>query len=356
MRLKICFVYPWATYGGVERVLLSRLIAFKEAHLSIDVDLMFLQDAGGVTPLREALRNKGIEARVIVSPDFDFLVKYDLVFCIDCPQVFALCERRGFRYLAECHTTYEANRKYLDLLPASCEAVVTPSELFSNRIKCEIDDTSSVDVFVLRNFVPCEIPDNQFEFHRPGWVRKPILFLGRMDKHKDPLALLDSFSIVEEMQPGKYMCVFCGPQSPEVDMDNEIEKRGLQSKVIVLPAIPLISVNAFIKIIKANQGIFVSPSIGESFGLSAAEAINGGLPVVLSNIEEHCYLVQEYHDKFTYELGDTIKFAERILDVFDSYEILANLTLEIREKFSSRSFLDDWSMLLEKLGLGSKAA
>lgn len=351
MSFKFCFVYPWATLGGVERVLLNRLIAFNDADLPIEVDLMFLHDSGGAEPLRYALKKMGFGARVIVAPDFTPEVAYDLVFCIDCPQAFELCERRNFRFLAECHTSYIDNRKYLRTLPANCEIVVTPSKLFSDRVRNELGELDAVEVVELRNFVPWDIRCDLNAFYLPGWVGKPILFFGRMDMHKDPIALLDAFSSLDREHPGRFICILCGPSSAEIDIAEEIRMRNLISKVVLLPPVPFNSAGVLLDMVKRKGGVFVSPSKGESFGLSAAEAICTGLPVILSDIEEHRLLVQGYEDRFTYQLGKIKSLAERITDAFDNYEPASEAVLEIRERISSKGFIEDWNVLLGKLNL-----
>lgn len=351
MSFKLCFVYPWATLGGVERVLLNRLVAFNGVRPLIEVDLMFLHDSGGAEPLRHSLKKWGVNARVIVAPDFAPETAYDLVFCIDCPQAFELCERRNFRFLVECHTSYIYNRKYLQNLPASCEIVVTPSSLFSDRIKGELCISSTLEVVELSNFVPWDVIHDRGSQHPPGWVGIPILFFGRMDTHKDPLALLDAFCIIERMRPGIFFCILCGPQSAEIDILKEVRMRSLISKVLVLPPLPFSATNSLLEMVKRSGGVFISPSKGESFGLSAAEAICAGLPVILSDIEEHCALVQGHESKFIYQLGSKHSLSEKIINVFDNYLVSSNAVLEIRERLSSRAFLENWNALLMKLNL-----
>ena len=43
MQTRVCFIYPWATFGGVERVLLNRVLAFKHYLPEISVDIYFIQ-------------------------------------------------------------------------------------------------------------------------------------------------------------------------------------------------------------------------------------------------------------------------------------------------------------------------
>lgn len=351
MRPRFCFVYPWATLGGVERVLLNRLIAFNDAGFPFDVDIMFLHDSGGAQPLRNTLKALGIEAQVLVERDFAPEVFYDMVFCIDCPQAFELCERRKFRFIAECHTSYVDNRKYLLDLPAACELIVTPSTLFGSRIRSELHNSKGIEVFELDNFVPWDISESPDVLDPPGWKKRPILFFGRMDKHKDPVALLDAFGELERKKPGSFFCILCGPQSTELDISNEVHARKLFHSVLTLPPVSFGSTTALLDLVKKTGGIFVSPSKGESFGLAAAEAICAGLPVVLSDIQEHRELVSGEDEKFTYRLGDVQSLGERIEEIFLNYEDACASILEIRERFSSVVFLEKWDFLLRKLNI-----
>lgn len=345
---KVCFVYPWATLGGVERVLLNRLLAFKAMPSPPDVDIVFLHDSGGAAPFIDVIREFEVRARVIVSHDLPFDGQYDVVFCIDCPQAFSMCERRGFRYVAECHTSYVENRQYLKELPGSCELVISPSHLFAERLMAEVGGAGR-EVMLLRNFVPWDVTSSVDGFAFPKWLRKPVLFLGRLDRLKNPLELLDAFEHLERVYPGGYMCVFCGPASKEIDMHKEIERRRLSSKVLLLPPVPFGAVWSLMGMVRESGGLFVSPSRGESFGLSVAEAISCGLPVVLSDIPEHRWLVDEYNQLLVYNLNDSRMLADRIVEVFNDYSEVSGKMLHLRENFSSRVFLGDWERLERKL-------
>lgn len=350
MASKVCFVYPWATFGGVERVLLNRLTAFATAALDLDVELVFLHDAGGLPALRDYIHRHGLSAGVRIDPGFSPAAgDHDLVFCIDAPQAIDTCHRRQVPYVVECHTSYADNRLYLRSLPASCRAVLTPSALFSERIRNELPPTHAPRVSELRNFVPWEHGRSADVPRFPAWTRRPLLFFGRMDDLKNPLALLDAFQRIETERPGEFMLVFCGPASGELDLLHEIQQRGLNAHVVVLPAVPFASAAALFDMLAAARGVFVSPSRGESFGLSAAEALGAGVPVVLSDLAEHRFLVRGHEDHFTYPQGQPAALAEKALRVLDDYESAVQAACVLRERFSTAIFLDDWQMLMQRL-------
>lgn len=351
MQTRVCFIYPWATFGGVERVLLNRALAFKHYLPSIKVDFYFLHDSGGLLPLASAMSQYGLEATssIVYSIERD----YDLVFIIDCPQAIDLCVQRSQRYVVECHTSYAENRSYLANLPDSCERVITPSPIFSDLIRNEFPRLR-VGISELRNFVPWDINslESDSDTCLPNWTRKPILFFGRLDRLKDPLSLLDAFQILDRRRRGEFMLLFCGPKSPEIDLEKEISKRSLEGNTVTLPAIPFASAGRLFDAVSRSEGLFVSPSKGESFGLSAAEAISSLIPVVLSDIKAHVNLVSDYEQELTYPLGDTKQLSARIEAVFDGYTGACEAVANARNTFSATSFIEDWKLLFQELDIG----
>lgn len=344
----LCFIYPWATLGGVERVLLNRALAFKQYLPSIKVDFFFLHDSGGLRPMSSAIEEYGLTNQASIASSLTH--SYDLAFAIDCPQAISLCEQRSQRYVVECHTAYTENRTYLKKIPKSCERIITPSTAFSDALKIEYPSLAS-RITELRNFVPWDVEptDTSPRAYLPKWTRKPILFFGRLDKLKDPLSLLDAFETLNKVHKHKYMLLLCGPRSPEIDIPKEIKRRSLEQCTVFLPAVPFAAARRLFEAVSEASGIFVSPSKGESFGLSAAEAISSLVPVVLSNIPAHANLVHGYEMQLTYPLGKADILAERIIDVFERYHDVRKIMGSLRNKFSAKSFIEDWNLLFREL-------
>ena len=352
MQTRVCFIYPWATFGGVERVLLNRALAFKHYLPEIMVNFYFLHDSGGLAPLAAAMTQYGLNATSSILIESSLDQNYDLAFIIDCPQAIELCVSRSQRYVVECHTFYEENRRYLANLPKTCERIITPSSVFSDLLRNEFP-TLPAPVSELRNFVPWDLPSQVISSDNclPPWPRKPILFFGRLDRLKDPLSLLDAFQLLEHRRKGKFMLLFCGPDSSEINLNKEILKRSLGGLSVVLPPVPFASAGRLLNSVAQSGGLFVSPSKGESFGLSAAEAISMILPVVLSDIKAHVNLVNGYEQIFTYPLGDTKKLVSRIEAVFDDYDNACKAVACVRNAFSAISFIEDWKHLFYELDI-----
>jgi glycosyltransferase involved in cell wall biosynthesis len=350
MRREICFIYPWATFGGVERMLLNRAAAFASVNAPIRMNLHFQHNAGGLKHLTEAIGRLSLSGfcRIVETLPDDC----DLFVAIDSEEaVNTLCTQR-LRYIVECHTAYAENRTYLKRLPESCEKVLVPSAEFLKKIVMEHPRLSKRCELV-RNFVPWDLlpNENRKEISLPGWHRRPILFLGRMDGLKNPSELLDAFEVIEAKRPGQFLLLFCGPIMPEFDLQKELKTRRLMSSCVYMPPVPFTSVQKLLRAIATRKGIFVSPSRDESFGLSAAEAISYGVPVVLSDIEAHRSLTGTHREAFTYALGDPKGLAARVFAVIDNYEYMLNAVSDLRKSLSSTSFLSDWNKLMTELKL-----
>jgi len=350
MQIKVCFVYPWATFGGCERVFINRALAFKQYLPETTVDFYFMQDAGGLSAFSSALKEYQLNGSASLVDSLDR--EYDLISLVDCPQAIDVCSKKAAPYIVECHTPYEENRKYLFDLPEKCKFIVTPSMSFSKLVKNEFPSLAD-SVVVLRNFVPWDISLSRANsnIELPAWSRKPILFFARMDKLKDPISLLDAFEVLEKRRKKEFMLLFCGPLSPEINVHKEISKRKLDGVSVVLPPIPFASAEALMNAVASAGGVFVSPSRGESFGLSAAEAISSVMPVALSDINEHADLVGNHKALFTYPLGDREALTDRIEYLFDHYADARNAAMQARNAFSAKSFIEDWISLLDRMGI-----
>ena len=348
MNTKICFAYPWATFGGCERVFINRAMAFKTFLPGVQVDFFFLSDGGGLKSFSAALKKYGLDSVASVVPSLDS--SYEVVSLVDCPHLFSELNSSGQRYIVECHTPYAENRRYLSALPSECRVVATPSSRFSDLVRNEFPFLTA-PVLELNNFVPWDIEEYQSREHigLPEWTRRPILFFGRMDKLKDPIALLDAFQIIESRRKGEFLLILCGPKSVEIDVESEIVKRGLGGTVVVMPPIPFHSASSLMESVRRAGGVFVSPSRGESFGLSAAEAISSLLPPVLSDIDAHLDLVADAGDLFTFQLGDINSLASRIEYLLDNHSNTESVLRRLRGNFSAERFISDWETLLNQV-------
>jgi len=347
MSTKICFAYPWATFGGCERVFINRAIAFKKYFPGVKIDFLFLSDGGGLRNFVAALKKYHVDD--IASIVSSLHSSYQFVSLVDCPQLIGKLRSANQRYIVECHTGYVENRRYLSTLPVECRFVAAPSSRFREKLSREFPSIQ-VPILELPNFVPWDIEEYKAvkEFHFPEWTRRPILFLGRMDNLKDPISLLDAFELIEKRREGEFMLLLCGPRSVEIDIEREISKRGLYGNTVLLPPIPFHAASTLMDAVRKAGGIFVSPSRSESFGLSVAEAISSLLPPALSNIDAHLDLIGDFEDLYTFPLGNTNSLADRIEYLLDNHLSTQDVLRKMRDNFSATRFVISWERLFNE--------
>ncbi|CUZ34458.1 MULTISPECIES: glycosyltransferase family 4 protein [Serratia] len=348
MLRKIAFIYPWATHGGVEKVMLTRAKLLNDTGI-YQIDVLFTHDSGAAKAINSALSDcKNVNVK-IVSLNYLQEQNYHYIFCIDFPAALEFCHTKKLKYFAECHTPYKDNRAYLSNIPESCSAILCPSNLFMEQLEPELKKVPC-QLSLLRNFVPWDHVSHDADSipTLPRWSRRPILFLGRMDKLKNPLELLDAFVSLKARHPEKYMLLLCGPQSSEIDINTELASRGLIGDAVVLPPVPFLKVDKLLIAVSKANGIFISPSTGESFGLSASEAICSDIPVVLSDIEAHRYLVAPREKEFTYPLHGARQLSEKIEFISENYANSKVSLSELKDKFSAHAFMSDWDELLRR--------
>jgi len=341
---KLAFLYPWATVGGVERMLLNRAMALATTGGDLAADFIFTHDSGGAANLHMALAKIDSSARVLVYPLSELDVNYDLYICIDFPDAITKCDQAGLKYAVECHTAYKENRLYLQKLSSKCKFVAAPSRTFANEIRHEIP--SEIPLITLEN--PVIRQPSRFESSLPPqiWQKIPILFLGRHDDLKNPTAILDLMVLDKINGNSDYFAIFCGPQWKEYNLTERADSRDVREKIVILPPIQFHSTQNLFALVKKSKGLFISPSSGESFGLAAAEAIVAGLPVILSNIPAHLALVSPFTEYFAYNLGDSEDLLSKANWISENYLAALKYIEILQKKILQDNFSQQWKDVL----------
>ena len=258
--------------------------------------------------------------------------KYDYIFAIDTPEILEMTKQYE-KIFIECHTAYKDNRQYIKKLPKSLAGVIVPSEHFKEDIKVELKEDLQKKLFVLENFVP----QTQLNFNKKPYFNKiPICYLGRMDKLKNTEEVIDIFEEANKKMDDRFMLVLAGPIQSEMKIDKIIKEKNLENKYLYLPPIPFHKVPQFLQLIGLHNGIFISASKGESFGLSVAEAIVNELPVLLS--DNHHELVNG-NSKYLYTLGDIDEAVQKLADITQDYQSAKKEMIELKNKYGHQTFI-----------------
>lgn len=338
MPFEVCFAYPWATLGGVERVFLNRAQAFLAEGEDVRMHVHYAADGGGLAAFEAAIASMGLRSRIDIVREFD-PSRYDAVCVIDAPDLLPARDALSkTRWIVECHTPYPHNRAYLEDLPDDAMEILVPSPTFATMLARE-RPALAARIRVLRNCVMPGVVDHVPT--TPRWARRPLLFFGRMDELKNPQALIDLLAALDRRRPGAFFVIAAGPEVPGYDFDGRVAALNLRDCVLRLPPIAFLRTHAFLAAMRQAGAIMVSPSRGESFGLAAAESMAAGLPVLLSRLPEHAALVGNDHAHL-FDPDDAEDAAARIEALSDAYDARSSAMLRLATQWGAPAFVADW--------------
>lgn len=341
--LELLYVYKIASFGGVERVLLNRAEVFKRHNVGCRISLYFYEDEGAMEQIHDYVGKHDLGSHLRIVPKIN-AATYDYVISIDTPEVL----NSGIpleKILFECHTTYYNNQRYLAKLPDGIRLIAVPSEAAKSDI-VERFPLLMNKLIVVRNFIPAH--DSQVSVSPKVWEKRPLLYLGRFDEHKNFTEVLDIFQHYLELFGDDLFLLLVGPIVGKIDLPAELSRRNISGRTVVMPPVSFDRVWQVYSMVKQHQGCFISASMAESFGLSAAEALTAGLPVMLSGIATHIDLVAGALT-YVYPLGDAVAGARKLRGVVENYDrAVADAELFGRQ-FSEDRFLSDWQKFLAQL-------
>ena len=339
--MDVLIIYQFCTFGGVERAVLNRARTLKKHGLEVTISVGYLRDFGALRSFQDYIRAHELDDRLsaflIAEDSFPDPADYDLVLNIDTPQIFKRT-RTAKNIYVECHTPYIENRQYLQTVPKNTRGIIVPSESFRALIESEFPHLPPV--FVLPNPVSDEFfniqPSSEFDF----FSKHPIAYFARLDELKNFSEAVEIFELFSVAGETMFLVIGNGAE----DKLNSFEEKGLLGKTLFRDHLDFDLAPALVDLVRRHRGIFISPSKGESFGLSAAEFISGGVPVMLSDIPAHRELVN-HDERFLYPLGEIKTAQARITDLMENWETMHGLMTSYSAKFKGDAFINAWKKL-----------
>lgn len=307
--IKTLSIYKYCTLGGVERCLLDRAMLYKR--LPITCYICFMNASENMLAIfQNYILSHHLETKLkIITYKQIQEHQFDFISAIDTPEVLNQFESIH----VECHTGYLKNRLYLNDLPDSIDKIIVPSKPFANIILNE-HSLDRKKVCVLPNFVTKQSASKPIQ---KKWNKKIIFYFGRLDTLKNYHELLDIFEVVNRLD-NNFLFYILSPSLIEL---NQIATsyKSLREKMVLMPGLKFSETTNFLQLMKLHQGIYVSSSLTESFGLATAEVLAQEIPVVLTDIPTHRYLV-ENKKEYLYQIGNIEQAAEKIIYLAEHYE------------------------------------
>jgi glycosyltransferase involved in cell wall biosynthesis len=193
-----------------------------------------------------------------------------------------------------------------------------------------------------------EAPDPVFSPRRPqdvelarasiGAPERYLLFAGGISPHKNVTGLVDAYAASVARSPDPPALVIVGALEDETfasaagDVRERIARNRLNGRVLLPGFVP----DETLAALYAGALAFVSPSLGEGFGLPAVEAAACGAPLVLSDLPAHR---ESVGDAALYvPPGDVAALEDALVRVAGDGELLRSLAERARERVASRTW------------------
>ncbi|MCK6547573.1 glycosyltransferase family 4 protein [Myxococcota bacterium] len=283
--MRVLFAYRYGILGGVATQLASRM-SFLRTVPGFEAELLFAADYGVVAPLSKLCRvhvepDPAKAARIAVDGKFDLLVVIDTkeyleAFLAISPQI---------PVLLEVHTTVESGLAYLAERRWPVAAHAVPSE-YSRRLLVErFDVARSEDVLVIPNVVdPSELRPVPVDGDTEGPI---VLWVGKLDRHKRWETYVEIAGLVRDRVPAARFWMVGGETAPDavpLVLLDIVEALGLADRFRWFPHVDHAAMPRILSFVAASGGLSLVTSENESFGMSVAEALLCGCPVVASKV------------------------------------------------------------------------
>jgi L-malate glycosyltransferase len=346
--MKILFIYLFMGLGGVETVLKNRCEGFQS--LGIRTDFIFLEDYGG----RSSFSTIG-NAEIFVTNNESEIEKiiargdYDIISVIDTPQVHELLRRvaKSQRVIMEVHTPYPPMRKYIqtDIIEDAI-AVVVPTATFGNVVESEMRKPHPP-------IVPLPNPVNRLFFKDPESIPKhyrvPVAYVGRIEEIKDwKESTRIMHQVVRQCRDVDLFMVGRLVDGKPADIFREFAKTKLTGHVRWIPFIEYDRMPLFYRYIAANNGVYLTSSKGESFGMTLIESMSCGLPIVAYNLPVFREVLGE--GRFGKIYNTVQEASDHILSFIEKREereaFISRARQHVLNNYTSNVFAEKWKALM----------
>lgn len=160
---------------------------------------------------------------------------------------------------------------------------------------------------------------------------KSILFIGNLMQRKGVIDLINAMPLIHKQCPESTLLVAGGSSGEHetllrMTLDSlDPEVRG---KILLLGKIPHEQLPALYN----QAGVVVFPSREEAFGLTCAEAMSCGRPIVATNLASGPELVEDGISGLLADPRDPTDLASKICTILDDSSLAANLSAEARKR------------------------
>ena len=156
--------------------------------------------------------------------------------------------------------------------------------------------------------------------------KKIFIWVGVMIERKNPLLLINA---IKQLHTDRIF-VFCG----DGNLFSEIKEATKELNNVILTG----NVDNIDEYFQASD-YYISTSLSEGLPMSVIEAMSCGLPVIISDIEQHKYVLKE-NSGMLYKTGDTDDLISKIRDILNvDYNLYSSCARESAKKYFSSNLM-----------------
>ena len=270
---------------------------------------------------------------------------FDIIICHDILQIdlaIKLSKLQKIPLVLQIHTgpkLLHMNKKKIKIIKKNVKAIISNRfQTFSILKKI----FPSKQIYLFENFI--NLSNNNYKIKTNN--SKNLLFIGRLEKWKNPTILFKEFNkIKNKIHDLNMIIVGDGP------LKNQLQRIALKNnfinRVSFLGHVPSVWSNDY------GKAIFFALSPYYNYpSLSLMEAMANKYPVIASNMNETDILVKHEKNGFLIDLKEPNQISNAILKIFDNketYNKMGMQSYEIIQKYSTDKIIPQIYFLFQSL-------
>lgn len=195
------------------------------------------------------------------------------------------------------------------------------------------------DIFKKRKSSPCMLPS---VFHLVQVSRLYII-----EKGQD--LLIEAMSLLKERGINNFIMHFVGSGESESMLKKMVKEKGLNSYVVFEGN----KTQDFLHEHLCDYDLFIQPSRNEGFGLTIAEAVAAGLPVLVSNLEGPMEIIGNGRYGMSFESGNIKDLADKLQIILGGgydYRLVDKAYQHVVEKYdvrrTAKRYIEEYKKIL----------
>lgn len=316
--MRVSFAYRYGILGGVATQLANRMQYLRTVP-GLEVEFFFLEDHG-VGPTLAPYGPVCFPGSAAEAVERIRRSESDVVVVIDTRELLEGlgAPDRAAALVAEVHTTTELGLRYLESRAFTADLFLVPSE-YSRRLLADRFGIAGAEV--IPNIVDPELFYPLSSAELPELIERPVVaWVGKLDGHKNWELFLEAAASITERRPEVEYWLIGGETAPEetgLAMLHAADGLGVLHRLRWFPRVGYRAMRRVHGYVAASGGCALVTSRDESFGMSVAEALLSGCPVVASRVGALPELAVDRPYLELYPLGDVERASEQVLGLLE---------------------------------------